>query len=436
MATILTICPYKLFPLRGGGSIRCFHLLRQLARFHEVHAIVFQRASELARGSDGYEIPGSVSLYNPPDVDPPPTFFDKLPARLGRGLHYRWLRRSWRGPADRILLRSYHFLERILMERRVDAVVFEHASTLPAAPLVRRLSSGTFRILDAHNVDHELLAQQIRRRNGGKAALRERRLLQNLKCVERRLRRFVDMVWTCSEEDRIELLKHNDIAILTIPNGVDTKTLAFDDDAAKFRRKEILFCGSLSYEPNIDGIEWFHTEVWPLIKQSEADVEFTVVGRDGDRNRFPGLSSDPKVNFVGEVPDVRSYYKRAALAVVPLRMGSGTRLKIPEAMSLGAPVVSTTIGAQGIQAENGREILIADEPEKFADAVRRLLSDRDLFERLRHSARTLVERKYDWDVVGNTANEVLTQALSTTKKENETADLSRRSFPTKADGRR
>src|ERR1017187_1635891 len=99
MGKLLTVCPYRLLPLRGGGSLRCFHLLRQLARFHEVHAIIFQREAELRSETEGCKVPEAVRTYSPIDKPPPATIFGRLPRKIGVALHYRWLRRSFQGPA-------------------------------------------------------------------------------------------------------------------------------------------------------------------------------------------------------------------------------------------------------------------------------------------------------------------------------------------------
>src|ERR1017187_3209219 len=134
MATLLSICHYELLPIQGGGALRSFHLLRQLAREHEIHAIIFQREAELRRETEGYKLPDSVRVYSPIDHPRPATLFDRLPRRWGPGLHYRWLRRSWRGPASGDVLRCHHLIRRILQEQTIDAVIFEYVGTLSIAP--------------------------------------------------------------------------------------------------------------------------------------------------------------------------------------------------------------------------------------------------------------------------------------------------------------
>lgn len=409
MARVLTLCPYPLLPLRGGGALRCFHLLRQLARFHEVHAIVFQKEQELRSEIDGYKIPDAVRIYSPVDEPPPPTLFDALPRRVRAGLHYRWLRRSWRGPAESTLLRCHHLLKKVLTSQTIDVVLFEHLSSMMAAPLVQRLSPGSLRILDAHNVDHRLepRLRALSAQPMTSAALR--RGEQAVEWHEQHLSRSVQAVWTCSEDDRRILAACNPLPIAVVPNGVDLAQRPYDPRPDKAATLEILFCGSLAYPPNIDGLLWFASEAWPLIVQRQPRARLTVIGRGGTPERFAALRATPGIDFVGEVADVTPYYARAGVFVCPLREGSGTRLKILEAMALGNPVVSTGIGAEGIQVRHEQDVLLADQPQAFAEQVLRLLQQPALFERLRIQGRALVERHYDWAVIGTQVATVLEQ---------------------------
>jgi len=412
MPKILTICPYKLLPPRGGGALRCFHILSQISRYHEVHAIIFQKEKELRNETDGYRVPEALRIYSPLDTPPPRSVFDKLPRRIGPGLHYRWLRRSLRGPADSTLLRCYHLVDKILQDIEIDAVIFEHMSSMTAAPIVNRLSPKTARIIDAHNVDHILFTQEIASpTNKNEGIRRWKKSLRNVQWLEHNLDKYIHSFWACSDYDKKILGSINTIRGFTIPNGVDTEVLPFDENPTKAFSKEIIFCGSLAYSPNVDGIHWFYKRVWPLINEADSDISLTIIGRGGNPETFSMLSSDPRVKFVGEVSEVQPYYQKAGVAIVPLRVGSGTRLKILEAMSLGNPVVSTTIGAEGLKVVNGEHIFIADDPADFTKAIIHLLSDSHAFNQTRTSARKLVETKYDWGFIGRMMNDALISML-------------------------
>jgi len=447
MPKLLTICHYDLLPIQGGGALRSFHLLRQLAQENEVHAIIFQREAELRRATEGYKVPDAVRIYSPIDEPPPPSVFDWLPRRLGPGLHYRWLRRSWQGPASGDYLKCHHLIRRILREQAIDAVVFEYVGSLSIAPLIQELSPRTLRILNAHNVDHKLLSQEFSSRErvprqvdglcgpepqgksrpltpalspsegergdprhlSGEPAFMERgsgepKVVRQTRLIEQNLGRYVHAVWACSEVDRNELATPNGIPGYVIPNGVDTAFYSYDDRAQKADAPYLLFSGWLGTRANDDGVRFLVNEIWPLILRRYPEMRLLIVGGGASGDLKQALQGVRQVEVSGQVPDVRPYFKQASIALVPLRIGSGTRLKILEAMSQGSPVVSTRKGAEGIEVLDGDNILLADDPEKFAQAVSRLLADRALFDRMRATARKFVEERYDWDVVGEAAN--------------------------------
>ena len=376
--------------------MRCFHLLNQLARHHEVHAIVFQPEAKLRRETEGYRVPDSVRVYSPLDRPAPPTLFDRLPRRLGLALHYRWLRRDWRGPAEGTVLQCYHLVRQVLAQGPIDAVVFEHRSTMMAAPLVRRWCPEALRILDAHNVDHKLYSHELASRYGQAIPDRERRILAHTKWTEENLGRFVHNFWACSDRDRDALQALSGVGGFTIQNGIDTAAKPFDPNPAKAKIKTLLFCGSLSYAPNQKGLEWFHKEVWPQLRKADSSVRLRVIGSGAQPDHYAELRADSTVEFLGEVGTVVPHYRQSGVSIVPLFEGSGTRLKILEAMALGRPVVSTPLGCEGLAVEDGKHLLIADDAEGFAAAVARLLTDRALATRLTLEARALVERNYDW----------------------------------------
>ncbi|MDP3919972.1 MAG: glycosyltransferase family 4 protein [Candidatus Omnitrophota bacterium] len=379
--------------------MRCYHLLRQMARFYEVHAILFQKESELRTGDDDYRVPDSVCVYSPIDQPPPPSLFDRFPRRLRAGLQFRWMRRSWEGPAEGTLVRSHHLIRHVLTKICVDIVFFEHVQSMFAAPLVKRLSSKAVRILDAHNVDHDLMRQNIedlpdKQRRG------KQREIHRLREIEHNLQRHVDAVFCCSATDRTKLARHNTIPIHVVPNGVDTTARSADSRPDKSSCRNILFCGNLKTLPNINGIKWFGSAVWPRLCELNKEIKLIIVGGDGSRDDFSRLANHPRVEFAGEVRDIVPYYYKAGIAICPLRQGSGTRLKILEAMALGNPVVSTSIGAEGLDVEPGRNILIADDAETFAQSILKLLRTPETFNAIRRAGRDLAVSQYSWDVIG------------------------------------
>ena len=325
MAKILIICPYKLMPLRGGGALRCFHLLRQLARFHEIHAIIFQDIETLNGLHNGYSIPETVKVYSPVDNPPPISFFDKLHRRIGPGLHFRFLRRSWRGPAESTLLRCYHLIKEIVRKVHIDVAIFEHISSMYAAPLVKRLSPNTLRVLDAHNVDYVLMEQEINCSSSNSAYLRQfSRSYSNIKWIETHLGKFTDYFFACSDVDRITLESLNNIKGFTIPNGVDTQYFKFDSNTKKCKLPFLLYSGWMATKANQDGFSYLIDEIWPNIFQTMPDFRLLVVGGGFPPKLQTNNFSSIGVELLGEVSDLCPYYKKSSLSLVPLRIGSGT----------------------------------------------------------------------------------------------------------------
>jgi glycosyltransferase involved in cell wall biosynthesis len=179
-----------------------------------------------------------------------------------------------------------------------------------------------------------------------------------------------------------------------IPTGVDTKYFAPRPASAQASRR-IVFTGSMDWLPNSDGVVYFCHEILPLIRRAEPDTTFTIVGRS-PTPAVRRLVENEGIEVTGRVEDVRPYLQNAAVYVVPLRIGGGTRLKIFEAMAAGRAVVSTTIGAEGLPTEHGRHLLLADTPRDFADAVITLLRDPATRSAIEAEGRALVTGRYDW----------------------------------------
>jgi len=171
-----------------------------------------------------------------------------------------------------------------------------------------------------------------------------------------------------------------------------------------------LFIGNMEYRPNIDAVLYFCEQILPLIKTEIPQAELYIVGLN------PGPEvlalAGPGVYVTGPVADVRPYYSQCAACIVPLRAGGGTRLKILESMSLGRPVVSTSIGCEGLDVQNGEHLFIADTPQDFASKVLQLLGDENTRNHIVRRGRELVEQQYDWDVL---ARQLLTSYMEVVK---------------------
>lgn len=203
---------------------------------------------------------------------------------------------------------------------------------------------------------------------------------------------------TMSELDRQRLMEANPaVNARSIPNGVDTKAYQFLPAPATSANPSLLYIGNMDYRPNQDAIIWFCREILPEVRRHYPAIDLWIVGKHTSDDIY--ALADEHTHVTGMVPEVTPYYEKASLSIVPLRAGGGTRLKILESMALGRPVVSTTIGYEGIIARDGEEILLADNPEAFAQQIDRLIRDRLLYELIAGQARQFVENSYDWDII-------------------------------------
>ena len=203
----------------------------------------------------------------------------------------------------------------------------------------------------------------------------------------------------CSEREREILLRRVPQArIEVVANGVDVEFFAANPTQDGVRR-DLVFMGRMDYHANIDAALYFAKKIWPRVRARRPELRFAVVGSQ-PTNDVLALRDLAGVTVTGTVDDVRPFYHNALAAVVPLRVGGGTRLKILEAMAAGTPVVSTTLGAEGLAVTAGRDILIADSSEAMADTIASLQPKTLEWQSLITNARTLVQAQYDWSVSG------------------------------------
>jgi polysaccharide biosynthesis protein PslH len=385
---ILFVSDYVPYPMTGGDRIRIYNLMRRVAREHEVWFAGFTSNDEEAEGAahlrEFCQRVETVEMVHRPRL-----------ARLPRKAAY-----ALSGtPPDLEFLYApelAHKVEQMAGAPGVDIVQVEHSRMalyldhLPANGQLKRL-------LVLHNVG-ALQYQRIARLERSPV----RRLRASLhshmlrRWAPRRARQF-DRCIAVSDVDRRLLLENNPgLEVDVVPNGVDIRHY---EPLAMYtgQRPALLLIGTMSYAPNVDAALWTGSEILPRIRELVPDVELWLVGKEPPPE-VVNLEGDG-IHVTGQVLDVLPYYRKAAVSIVPLRAGSGTRLKILEAMALGRPVVSTTVGQEGLELVEGEHILIADDPEAFARQTARLLTDENLYRHIATQARELVERRYDWDAI-------------------------------------
>jgi polysaccharide biosynthesis protein PslH len=405
MARILTIIPYKFYPPTSGGALRCFYILREMARQHEVSVLTVQPTGDFDKETE-VEFPSNVEVINIFKNKKFTSVINRASGRLGDAINYRLLKRSLLSETNSFLLDVYATVKHTLKQKNFDIIYYENLEVLALLqPIAKRQSPLCIHLYDAHNCDTDLWMKQATNEKKKVLLKYARKAL----ATEKYLYRSVDSFFCCSKQDNTMLttLNKNRIKGTVIPNGVNTALRVFDNNEEKYINRELIFCGSLDYFPNIEGLQWFYTEVFPILKSALPSISLTVIGNLTQPGKYDFLKDDSSVKVIGKVETVEPYYKHAAVSIVPLKTGSGTRLKILEAMSMGNPVVSTSIGAEGLDFIVGNHMLIADEASEFAKHIVYLFTDASKFNMVRREALELVKSTYDWQVIGAEINKNL-----------------------------
>ena len=405
---ILWLNANLLLPLDKGGKLRTWHLMRHLASRHDITYVSFCEPDHDPAHREGMlEVCRRVEVV--PRADTPKgtlKFQAEAAAHLFRRLPYAV--GKYRSPAFR------RIVQRLLDRERFDLIVCDFL--FPAVNLPRRLPCPA--VIFTHNVEAEIWRRHAETRKGriGRALLATqwRRMLRY---EGRTLARF-DLVLAVSEADRdtFRKLYGNQVSapVYVVPTGVDTDYFRPLPEVSPDPR-HLVFTGSMDWLPNEDGMLYFVREILPIIRREEPASTFSIIGRAPTPAVRRLADTTDGVEVTGRVDDVRPHVARGGIYVVPLRVGGGTRLKIFEAMAMGCPVVSTTIGAEGLPVTSGEDIVLADDPQQFAHEVVRLMRDAAARDTLGRAARRTVE-SYAWPVVAADLDHALRAAAASTSK--------------------
>lgn len=382
---ILAVSTWFPYPPDNGSRARVYHLLRGIGGRHSLDLIAMSQSERDGLYLDKvHEFCRRIAVFEEPVFDPAslsslkgflspvPRYFIEHHVPDMESLAAQWVRES-----------AY------------DAVI---AITLGSAPYVAGLDVP-LKVLDQHNVECEVIRRQSRN---------EPTLLRRLRCVptwmkaqrfERRMTSAFDAIAVVSEPER-ELMaavlhRHGGKGIFVVPNGVDPALLDYEPPAKT--PGTIIFTGALTYKPNYYAALDLCREILPTVRAELGDVRLRITGNIGNVDTAPFMADG--VEFTGYVPDLRPVLGAASALVVPLRFGGGTRIKILEAMAIGTPVVSTPMGAEGIDAQDGAHLLLGDSPSDVARQTCRLLSEPDLGVTLARNARNLVRERYQWTAI-------------------------------------
>jgi sugar transferase (PEP-CTERM/EpsH1 system associated) len=406
---VLQFAPRVCWPLDTGAKLRNYHLAKVLAERARVTLLAFtDEAQSPAQLDNVYE--------------------QTLLVRRERGYTTAKLLQGALGRTPLPLLNyttdsMKRELERVLNEQDFDIVQVESIHLMAYLPIIRTARSRPLTVCDWHNIESELMRRYsecepniLKRAYAGRTA----KLMSQF---ERRAMSKFDAHTAVSHRDAEQLRTINpDARVFIIENGVDTAY--YSDDRKDSARGEarpagglgkpnrIVFVASMDYHANIDGAVSFARDVWPALHERHPELVFTIVGRD-PAPEVRTLATGGGIEVTGTVNDVRPFYREAIAAVVPLRVGGGSRLKILEAMAAGVPVVSTALGAEGLDLHNGEDILIADTNEQLAEAIGSLVGNKEDRQRLSVAGRALVSERYDWSRLGMNLFETYRQLLAT-----------------------
>lgn len=386
---ILVIYPYIPYPIDRGTYQRTFHLLRELAREHTVDLIALSEGGERMEHRGVFEAFCREVTFVPFEHPKWPKFFpDRLLNLLPSSI------RHWRLP---------HIAEAIRRQvnsRRYDLV---HVCDIVLAQYFLDEHKDIPLSIDRSRVDLQFQIQQAAfNTNNIKDKFLAGEHLAKMWLFERKIARRSQLQVLCGPDDEVFVRQRisTEVPVQVIANGVDLDFFKADINPEPLAAQPtVLFCGAMDYTPNVDALRWFFSGIHDRILQAVPNLKVLIVGKSPVRE-VQAYAQCPGVTVTGSVEDVRPYYRRSWLQMVPLRIGGGTRLKIVESLAIGTPVVSTTIGAQGLDLKHETNILLADTSEAFADQIIRALQNSPLREHLRVNGIRTAKERFGWRRIG------------------------------------
>ncbi|MBD3615431.1 MAG: glycosyltransferase [Gracilimonas sp.] len=383
---ILNVMPFSPVPKDFGGALREYYILQSLASEHEVTVVTYGTEEQFDLFTREFgDLVNEIHMVKPP--------WERKFRRLAQFYAVCCSGKSYfhNHNCSQCLQKK---ITELLETKNFDAVHCEFS-------VMGNLNFGNdvLKIMNTHNVEYNNFRRMWNTTN---TAFRKRFYRHEYKKVyheEIKALKNQDVIFSTSEKDR-EIFRKDipDVPNYVVPNGVDTEFFT-PSDIIDEEPYSLVFTGMMGYVPNYDGMLWFLDNIFPKIKKQIPNIKVYIVGKNPPAELEKRALDD--VVVTGFVDDVRPYVWRSSVFIVPLRMGSGTRLKVVEALSMKKPVVSTSIGCEGIEVVDGDSILIEDEPKDFAEAVVQLLQNRNLRSHLTENGYRLVKEKYDWSVVGN-----------------------------------
>ena len=384
-------------PTTKGGQIRTLEMLRHLHRWHEIHyvAIVNPAQPEGPARAHEYSYKSYPFPYRVPSKASPAFY-----AELVRGLF----------SATPVAVERFHppgmraFLEDLIRRERFDCAVVDHLAPTSYFPDLPHA------IFFQHNVETVIWRRHLEHASNPLRHAYFKLQADRMYHYERRVSQASGHIVAVSQTDADEMRRLFDVTRVTeIPTGVNIEYFRPPTPPAT-TTADLVFVGSMDWLPNVDGVLYFVREILPLIRQVRPETTLAIVGRTPPPKIAQLAVADPRIQVTGTVPDIRPYLWSSAVAIVPLRIGGGTRLKIYEAMAAQIPVVSTTIGAEGLSVNPPHDIRLADTPAHFAAQCLELLTTPELRTRLSQAAAAMVTSHFSWEQVARAFEKIMQSA--------------------------
>ena len=383
---ILMITSYLPYPLFGGGEVRTYNLLKRLSKKHEITLIAYKRSSNTDNDiNEVKKVCKDIIVLNKDK-----TWTLKNILRTGFS-------------TMPLLLTVYHSrkdikaIQNIIRQNTFDLIHVEPFYIMHNIPQTR-----TPILLVEHNIEY-----LVYRRYVNHFPLLPLRPLLHLDVGK--MKEWEKVMWT--RADRVAVVSALDKKIIEetgvknvaiIPNGVDLSYFKYSQESSTNPIPTVLYVGNMRWFENRDAVNYLLMQIWPNIKAQVPQARLLIVGREADKHF--SSREDKSIKIYANVPDIRKFYQEATCLLAPIRKGGGTKYKILEAMASGLPVITTSIGVEGLEIENNREAKIAETPTDLANATCEILIDKEQSKSLAKNARELIENKYSWDSIAEKLN--------------------------------
>lgn len=398
---ILWLKTELLHPVDKGGKIRTYNMLRELKRNHHVTYLTLDdgTAGDSERFAAREYCHELISIPHQRREKFTPGFYAELVLNLASPLPY-----AIKKYESRQMLRE---IEQLAGAGDFDVVICDFLA--PAVNMPATLPCAS--VLFQHNVEAMIWKRHCEVEKNPLKRTYLQGQWRKMRNFERDMCRRFDSVIAVSTEDRDQMrVEYGVQAVADVPTGVDTQFFQPQGNA-EIKSHNLVFTGSMDWLPNEDAIRYFTEQILPLIKAKVPAVSLTVVGRSPYPSLLELSKRDSSISVTGRVDDVRPYMEQAAAYIVPLRIGGGTRLKIYEALAMEKPMVSTTVGAEGLPLKPDHDLLIADDPESFAAAVVKLLEEPSAAREMGRRAARTVRENFGWDRVADRFAELCENAI-------------------------